>query len=95
MRGRIPFLAKSAVAIAALMVIAVPGLSSGVDLGVPGRQAAAPATTTAVAPAASSPQAAAAASNPYQPPLHGANPHGQGTIAAVDLAPDRHTSAFR
>lgn len=24
----------------------------------------------------------------YQPPLHGANPHGQGTVAVVDLTPD-------
>ncbi len=86
MRGRIPFFARSAAAIAALMVIAVPGLSSGVDLGVPGRQAAAP-TTTAVAGPAASPQAAAAAANPYQPVLHGSNPHGQGTVATVDLAP--------
>jgi len=71
------------------MVIAIPGLSAGVDLGVPGRQAVAPATSTAVAPAASSPQAAAAATgtNPYQPPLHGANPHGMGTVGTVDLAP--------
>jgi hypothetical protein len=37
--------------------------------------------------ASSTPQAGAAAAAPYQPPLHGTNPHAQGTVATVFLAP--------
>jgi mucin-2 len=52
----------------------------------------APATAVQAVPSAqhaasAAPQAGAAATPAYQPPLHGANPHGQGTIATVDLAP--------
>ncbi|MGI8413093.1 MAG: hypothetical protein ACR2QA_11560, partial [Solirubrobacteraceae bacterium] len=53
-----------------------------------GRQAVAPPTSGS--PAAISDIASHAAAAPlpgYQPPLHGTNPHGEGTATVVDVAP--------
>ena len=87
MKRRLPYVAVTAVVSAALMVIAMPGLSAGSDPVAPGRQAVSPVTTVQpVQPAASSSRAAAA-TDPYVPPLHGTNPHATGTAAVIDLNP--------
>src|SRR5437868_6550794 len=92
LRVRVVKLAGVCAALAALALIAVPALSSGSNsAAVPGRVAAPSASNQSTTPSsapATAPAASPAAADPtYQPPLHGANPHGMGTIGTVDLNP--------
>ena len=76
-QGKRTSIAGSALAVAAGILIAMPGFSSGETVKpklrsfepVQARQAQAPDPTTT-------------------PPLHGTNPHGQGTVAVIDVNPN-------
>lgn len=88
MRIRVASVIATEVALASLMLIAVPGLSSGLDLGIPGRQAVPPPTSGSPAAVNKVASHVAAAPPPgYQPPLHGTNPHGEGTASVLDIGP--------
>lgn len=84
---------------AALVLLGVPNLSTGADPCVPGSRlaatarcldgsagAGAPARLRSFEPAAAPRQAAADPAT--TPPLHGTEPHGQGTVAVIDTNPD-------
>ncbi|MEA2153871.1 MAG: hypothetical protein QOE11_11 [Solirubrobacteraceae bacterium] len=69
-------IATGATVVATGLLIALPSFSSGATVK-PKLRSFAPATTRQVQ----------AADPTTQPPLHGTNPHGQGTVATVDLNP--------
>ncbi|MDQ4049237.1 MAG: hypothetical protein M3131_07640 [Actinomycetota bacterium] len=80
--------------IAAATVLCLPGLSVGGPLSDPGggsQQSVTVQPNTPKPPPAREPVAqpslAVPGTTPYVPPLHGANPHGQGTVGTIDLAP--------
>jgi len=84
----------AASAAAAVTLLCLPGLS----LGGPLSDRAEPSQSVTVKPSAPAPRStplrearpSQATPNPptgYIPPLHGTNPHGQGTAATIDLAP--------
>ncbi len=87
----------AASAAAAVTLLCMPGLSLGGPLSDAGPK---PSPSVTVKPSAPAPaprstplrearpsQATPGASTGYIPPLHGTNPHGQGTAATIDLAP--------
>src|SRR5688572_29385 len=57
------------------------------DLTGAGESPAAPGGGGGGAPAAA-PAPQAGAPPDYQPPMHGTNPHGQGTVAVADITPE-------
>jgi hypothetical protein len=63
------------------------GGGSGGGGGSPATGTAPQAPATAPAPTATAPGTTASPSG-YTPPLHGTEPHGEGSVAAVDLAPE-------
>ena len=67
--------AAAAAAVATAVLIALPAFSSGATVK-PDLNSYAPAQTRATSPTPKT-----------QPPLHGSNPHGQGSVAVVDLNP--------
>ncbi len=81
--------------IAAITVLCLPGLSIGGPLSDPGGGSAQDLTVQPSTPRAATPPPAAGfqprqavpGNTPYVPPLHGDNPHGQGTVGTIDLAP--------
>ena len=79
-------------AVAAIAVLCMPGLSIGAPapLSDPGSGSDQSVTITPSgkprAPVAQ-PSLAVPGNTPYVPPLHGSNPHGQGTVGTIDLTP--------
>ncbi|MCA1680566.1 MAG: hypothetical protein LC777_17260, partial [Actinobacteria bacterium] len=67
--------------LSAMTLLVAPPLSSGLDLGNGRSSSDQGASGTSVVPRAATPPG-------YQPPLHGTNPHGQGTVSTIDLVPN-------
>ena len=79
-------------AVAAIAVLCMPGLSIGAPapLSDPGPGSDQSVTITPSGkPRAlvAQPSLAVPGTTPYVPPLHGSNPHGQGTVGTIDLTP--------
>jgi hypothetical protein len=83
---------------AMIVLLGIPGLSTGSDPCAPGSRLAASAQCQKAASAASAPSSLRSytrAVAPRQtadpattPPLHGTDPHGEGTVAVIDTNPD-------
>jgi hypothetical protein len=87
MRGRL-LVGSFTSLVAAFTVLCLPGLSVGGPLSDPGGGSSQsipvqPNTPRAAPPAGAGaqPRLAVPGNTPYVPPLHGSNPHGQGTSA--------------
>ncbi|MFN2612024.1 MAG: hypothetical protein ABR536_01485, partial [Solirubrobacterales bacterium] len=79
-------IATACFAVSAMAAMAVPVLASADDIGTALNSAGLGGTAPSSSPATSGGDKAGVPPT-YVPPLHGTNPHGQGTPASVEIAP--------